>query len=248
LQASGGTLGYLVVGPKERGDVLVQEERLLVATVAPILALALRETTLLLELRDVSQRLIDAEESERARIARDLHDGPLQKAILLRGIEGDGLARELVAEIRELCARLRPAILDDLGLVPALDWLLDQASRQFAVLPSLTLRGMTEDDRLSPETEVALFRVTQEAVTNAVRHGQAKSIRVSLARDAHRLELRISDDGRGFSTAAGIPRGLGIPGMRERLRQIGGGVTVASSAGAGTVVTAFIPQLAQGRA
>ena len=252
LQASSDTLGFLVLGPKEKGEIFVHEERLLIATVAPILALALSETTLLAELREVSQRLINAEEAERARIALDLHDGPLQKAILLGGLngaavrDGSGVASELVAELRELCARLRPAILDDLGLVPALDWLLEQAFHQFAVIPSLTLRGMTEDDRLAPGTEVALFRVTQEAVTNAVKHGQAKAIQVSLDRTADTLALCITDDGRGFSTSEGVPRGLGIPGMRERLRQIGGSVTVASGRGSGTIVTALIPHLGQG--
>jgi signal transduction histidine kinase len=199
----------------------------------------------------VSRRLIDAEETERTRIARDLHDGPLQKAILLGGIHGHdtrdtkGVAHELVVELRELCARLRPAILDDLGLVSSIDWLLEQASRQFAVEPSLTLSGMTEDDRLAPEAEVALFRVTQEAVTNAVKHGRASSIHVSLAKRDDSLELRIRDDGRGFSSAGKVQPGLGIPGMRERLRQIGGGVTVTSDTGRGTVVTAFIPRLSQ---
>ena len=249
LQASSDTLGFLVLGPKEKGEVFVHEERLLISTVAPILALAIRETTLLADLREVSQRLINAEESERARIALELHDGPLQKAIFLGGLHGaaiqngNGVASELVAELRELCARLRPAILDDLGLVPALDWLLEQAFHQFAVTPSLTLRGMNEDDRIAPEAEVALFRVTQEAVTNAVKHGQAKAIQVSLARTADSLELCITDDGRGFSTAEGVPRGLGIPGMRERLRQVGGGITVVSGRGNGTVVTALIPHL-----
>ena len=251
LQASSQPLGYLVLGPKEGGEVFVEEERLLIASVAPILSLAIREATLLSELREASRRLIHAEETERTRIARDLHDGPLQKAILLGGIHGhdtrdtNGVARELVVELRELCARLRPAILDDLGLVSSIDWLLEQASRQFAVEPSLTLSGMTEDDRLAPEAEVALFRVTQEAVTNAVKHGRASSIHVSLAKRDDSLELRIRDDGRGFSSAGKVQPGLGIPGMRERLRQIGGGVTVTSDTGRGTVVTAFIPRLSQ---
>lgn len=251
LQASSQPLGYLVLGPKEGGEVFVEEERLLIASVAPILSLAIREATVLSELREVSRRLIHAEETERTRIARDLHDGPLQKAILLGGIHGrdlrdtNGVAHELVVELRELCARLRPAILDDLGLVSSIDWLLEQASRQFAVEPSLTLSGMTEDDRLAPEAEVALFRVTQEAVTNAVKHGRASSIHVSLAKRDDSLELRIRDDGRGFPPAGKVPSGLGIPGMRERLRQIGGGVTVTSDTGRGTVVTAFIPRLSQ---
>ncbi|HEV8201188.1 MAG TPA: sensor histidine kinase [Candidatus Polarisedimenticolia bacterium] len=251
LLASSQPLGYLVLGPKEGGEVFLEEERLLISSVAPILSLAIREATLLTELREASGRLIHAEETERTRIARDLHDGPLQKAILLGGIRGhdmrdtEGVARELVVELRELCARLRPAILDDLGLVSSIDWLLEQASRQFAVEPSLTLSGMSEDDRLAPEEEVALFRVTQEAVTNAVKHGRASSIHVSLARRDDSLELRIRDDGAGFSPEDKVQPGLGIPGMRERLRQIGGGVTVTSGTGRGTVVTAFIPRLGQ---
>jgi len=84
-------------------------------------------------------------------------------------------------------------------------------------------------------------------VTNAVKHGQAKAIQVSLARTAETLELCITDDGSGFSTAESVSRGLGIPGMRERLRQVGGGVTVASGGEHGTIVTALIPRLAQGQ-
>ncbi len=248
LQAGSERLGFLILGPKEQGEVFVQEERELIGTVAPIVALAIRESTLLAELREVSQRLMTAEEAERARLARDLHDGPLQKAIFLGGVadatirDRDGVARELVVELRELCARLRPAILDDLGLVAALEWLLEQASQGFAVRPSLTLRGMTEDDRLSPNTELAFFRATQEAVTNAIKHGHAKSIHVSLARSADGLTLSITDDGSGVGIVNGVRCGLGIAGMRERLRQLGGSVTVASGPGTGTVVTARIPQ------
>jgi len=252
LETEGRALGFLVLGPKEKGEVFLREERRLVETVTPILALAIRETSLLAELREVSERLTDAEEVERGRIARDLHDGPLQKAILLGGgaaegmiRDGAGVAKELVAELRELCARLRPAILDDLGLVPALEWLLEQTAQGFSVTPSLTLRGMTEDDRLTPGAELALFRVTQEAVSNALKHGRATSIHVSLTRTLSGVELSVSDDGSGAVMPGPVPRGLGIPGMRERLRQVGGSISILSDGHSGTMVSARIPDVVQ---
>jgi len=253
LDAGGQTLGFLVLGPKERGEVFVREERRLVETVTPILALAIRETSLLAELREVNERLTNAEEAERGRIARDLHDGPLQKAILLGGAaeatlrDRRGVARELVVELRELCARLRPAILDDLGLIPAIEWLLEQTAQGFTVTPRLTLRGMTEEDRLEPGAELALFRVTQEAVSNALKHGHATSIHVSLTRTMNGVELSVTDDGSGPVTTGERARGLGIPGMRERLRQVGGSVSVASDGGTGTMVSARIPYIVHGQ-
>ena len=252
LEAGSHALGFLALGPKEKGEIFLREERRLVETVTPILALAIRETSLLAELREVSERLTDAQEDERGRIARDLHDGPLQKAILLGGGAGvtfrdrNGVARELAAELRELCARLRPAILDDLGLVPALEWLLEQTAQGFTVTPRLTLRGMTEDDRLAPNAELALFRVTQEAVSNALKHGHARSIHVSLTRTINGVELSVTDDGNGAPIAGDLMRGLGIPGMRERLRQVGGSVSIASDGRTGTMVSARIPYVVHG--
>jgi signal transduction histidine kinase len=252
LETAGCTVGFLVLGPKEEGEVLLREERRLIGTIAPILALAIRETSLLAELREVSEQLTDAVEAERSRIARDLHDGPLQKAILLGGVadvtlrDRDAVARELATELRELCARLRPAILDDLGLVAALEWLLEQTAKGFTVTPSLTLRGMTEEDRLPPNAELALFRVTQEAVSNALKHGHARSIHVALTRTIDSIELSIIDDGHGDGRAVDRVQGSGITGMRERLRQVGGGVSIASDPARGTVVSARIPCMVHG--
>jgi len=252
LEAGGGTFGMLVLGPRERGEVFLREDRVLIATLIPIFALAIRETTLLTELCRVSEQLTSAQEAERARIARDLHDGPLQKAILLGGAahpalrDRDGVARELASELRELCARLRPAILDDLGLVSALEWLLEQTANGFKVMPRLTLRGMTEDDRLAPDTELALFRVTQEAVSNALKHGHATSIHVSLTRTIDGIQLSVADDGTGLVLTGAPSRGFGIPGMRERLRQVGGIVDLCPNGSSGTLVTARVPTLAPG--
>jgi len=105
---------------------------------------------------------------------------------------------------------------------------------------------MTEDDRLAPNTELALFRVTQEAVSNALKHGHASSIHVSLSRTTNGVELSVTDDGNGAAFAGDSMRGLGIPGMRERLRQVGGSVSILSDGRTGTMVSARIPYVVHG--
>lgn len=247
LPASGRVLGFLLLGPKKDGEVFLDEEKRLIATLTPVLALAMQKTELLGELRQLNRRLVTAAEEERARIARDLHDGPLQKAILLGGVAGtavddpQGLATELVAELREVCSRLRPAILDDLGLVPAIEWLLEEASKRGALAPQLSLHRIGEDQRLSEEAELALFRVTQEALNNAVKHGRAQSVDVALAREDHAILLTVTDDGAGFVQASRRRAGFGLAGMRERVQQLGGSLAVASRPGEGTTITARVP-------
>ena len=131
LTVPGRDVGYMLLGPKVDGEVFVEEEKHQVATIAPLLALTVDQSMLSDELRQLNQRMVRAQETERARVAVDIHDGPLQKAILLSGgvelvaHEEKELARELVAELREIGSRLRPSILDDLGLAASMDWLLD---------------------------------------------------------------------------------------------------------------------------
>ena len=246
LRVSGATVGFLYLGPRE-GDVFLDDELRFIATVTPILAMTLHEARLLDEVRDLNERLVNAEEAERARIAQDIHDGPLQKAILLGGVIGapiadaTGLARGLVVELREVCARLRPAILDDLGLVAALEWLLEEASKHSSARARLRVGNIEEEDRLRGELELALFRVTQEAVSNAVKHGNAQRIDVRLQRDNGDLRLRIDDDGVGFAAASEQTTGMGLPGMRERIRQVGGTVTIDSRSGRGTTIRVAVP-------
>ncbi len=239
LQVTGQPVGHLLLGPKEAGEVFLPAERRMVALIAPVLALALHEGQL-------SERLVEAEEAERARLARDLHDGPLQKSILLGGgvarapIDPHELARELTLELRELCSRLRPAILDDLGLAPALEWLLEQAAKRFGVRPSFALHGVDELERFPIGAELALFRITQEAINNAVKHGRATSLDVSLTRGGGALCLTVEDNGVGFAHATS-PRGLGIAGMHGRARQLGGSVDIRSVPGVGTSVAVRVP-------
>jgi signal transduction histidine kinase len=246
LRVEARDIGHLILGPKERGEVFVAAEKQLVGAVAPVLALALHKSELSDELRLVNQRLVDAEEAERARLASDVHDGPLQKAILLGGpvassMDREGLARELVRDLREVCSRLRPAILDDLGLVPALEWLLEDAAKRFHVVPRLELRGVGESDRFPGNTELALFRITQEAISNAIRHGRPTAIDVSLIGEQQTLILRVDDDGVGFVAGPARPGGLGIPGIHGRAGRLGGTVDIRSAPGLGTSVVVRVP-------
>ncbi len=254
LRSSGRPIGVVILGPKEGGEVFVEEEKSFVATVAPHLALAVDQSILSSELRELNQRLLKAQEQERARVAVDLHDGPLQKAILLARARGRDevvidpieIARDLVSELREISSRLRPSILDDLGLVSAIDWLLDAVSKRTMIATSFSLNRVEEDDRFDSERELALFRVTQEAINNAVKHSEASNLDVSLSRDDDELVLLISDDGVGFSSSTysrttNRDGGVGLGGMRERVVHLDGSLEISSAPGSGTTILARVP-------
>ncbi len=248
LRPAGCYLGYLVLGPKDGGEVFVDAERRLVATVAPFLAVAISTGQMSEELRSLNRRLVKAEEMERARVASDLHDGPLQKAILLAmdgaaisPPEKNRIAHELVSELREVSSRMRPAILDDLGIVPAVEWLLENLPRRVGLATHFSLRGLNEEERFAPDVELALFRVTQESINNAVKHARASLVDVRISRDPSCLVLEVKDDGIGFSADNGGNTGLGLSQMRERMAQLRGSLDIHSSPGHGTTVVARIP-------
>lgn len=240
-------VGFLLLGPKRSGEVFLPDEKQLVTTIAPILSLAIDKSELSEELRELNLRLFQAGEAERARIASDIHDGPLQKAILLAGIGGNSVvdpnevARQLTSDLREICSRLRPAILDDLGVVPALEWLLDEVEGRYSLSTQLSLDGVEDDNRFAPEVELALFRVTQEAANNAVKHAMGTRLDVWLSRENGYLVLQVTDNGRGFSPASSHKGGLGLSGMHQRVTQLKGTFDIQSAPGAGTKVIARIP-------
>ena len=248
LTSAGRYLGYLLLGPKEGGEVFVDGEKRLVATVAPFLAVAISKGQVSEELRNLNQRMVKAEEMERARVASDLHDGPLQKAILL-AMDGEAIsqqqkrqiAHQLVSELREVSSRLRPAILDDLGIVPAVEWLLENLPKRFGLATNLSLLGLNEEERFMPDVELALFRVGQESVNNAVKHAKATSVEVLLSKDIDSVVLRVRDNGIGFSLSSRENNGLGLSQMRERVVQLNGSLDILSTPGHGTTVTARIP-------
>ena len=216
-------------------------------------------------LREVAARAQAAEEAERKRIARELHDDTAQSlaALMLRlrlvrgqpdPAERDRLLEEFRAELAEALERirrfargLRPPALDELGLVPA----LEAHARSLAEASGVVVRVEAEpvDGMLTPEAELALYRIAQEAVSNAIRHASPSRVDVEIRRRAGRVVLTVRDDGQGFQVddARGGERpGLGLFGMEERAAYLGGRVEIRSRPGRGTVVRAAIGSMNAG--
>ena len=207
--------------------------------------------------RDAVRRVVEAQEVERARLARELHDetGQALTSILLglKALEervetDDGQAaiaelRELVVatlqDVRRLAVELRPAALDDFGLVPALERLCDTMFEQGGV--AVDVQSYLDDQRLPAETETALYRIVQEALTNVLKHASASRVTVRLRQSERFVELLVQDDGAGFDPRGVRDGGLGLVGMRERVALLGGRMVVDSSEGAGTMLKAEVP-------
>ena len=208
------------------------------------------------------QQLDRASENERARLARDLHDqlGQLVTVLQLEiGVfktslkDSENISRcrtlidlatQISNEIRAVTARLRPPALDT-GLVPALDYDLEGLRPHLNGLRiNLQAPGL-ERERLDTESEITLFRIYQEALTNAVKHARASMIDIELQREDSEVILTVRDDGVGFESqklAVGSkPRGIGLVGMRERISALGGRLEINTSPGLGTSVSAFLP-------
>ena len=147
-----------------------------------------------------------------------------------RTAEARRLVSKTLGEMRELSHLLRPSTLDDLGLVPSLDSHLKAFADRHQIATSFTAEDLPE--RLPAEIETALYRITQEALTNVAKHAGAHRVRVTLARDGGELRLEIADDGHGLPARAGGPRpGTGLVGIRERVHALGGTVMVSSESG-----------------
>lgn len=207
------------------------------------------------------ERVLSAQETERSRIARDLHDGLGQNLtsmlLHLRVMEQaptiDG-AREHIGTLREIAAtslddlhrvvrETRPPVLDDLGLAAALEKQLADIEEISGIAVMFTCDGRVIE-RLPAAVETALYRVIQEAVTNAVRHSHASHLTVTLARSDDEVLVTIADDGRGFDVAGVLQSdqpSFGLFGMQERVRPLAGSITFASDAGRGTTVRVRVP-------
>ena len=213
------------------------------------------------ERRRSASAALEAQEQERTRVARDLHDEVNQSltglVLRLEAVrakappeladeiaETRSLANQAMEELVALARQLRPTALDDLGLKAALAGATDELGRQSGIATSF---GATGDFREIPgEVQLVVYRVGQEALANAARHSGADSIVVRLARQDDRVELRVSDDGRGFAfdEAGG---GLGIEGMRERALLVGGELEIESRPGVGTKVSLVVDPVRSGR-
>jgi two-component system, NarL family, sensor histidine kinase DevS len=207
--------------------------------------------------RDALRQVVTAQELERRRLARELHDetGQALTSILLKlkSIDDEGdparLAgataelRELVVatlqDVRALAVELRPKALDDFGLVSAIERLVETFREQTGIEVDLEPRLGT--DRLSPEIETTLYRITQEALTNVVKHARATRVSIVLTRRDSAVSAVIEDDGRGIDSGDPTGDGLGLVGMKERVALVGGRLVVESTAGGGTTLSIEVP-------
>jgi signal transduction histidine kinase len=204
--------------------------------------------------RDAFRRMVEAQELERRRLARELHDGTGQAltSILLGlgGLEEKNVAdlgaataglRELVVEtlgdVRRLAVELRPKALDDFGLVPALERLTGTFSEQTGIAVDLE-SGLVEEERLPGEMETVFYRIVQEALTNVVKHAHAERVSIVLTRKDRSVNAVIEDDGRGMQSDR--DGGLGLVGMRERVALVDGRLDIESS-DHGTTVVVEVP-------
>ncbi len=211
-------------------------------------------------LQSYLRMVTEAQEEERKSIARELHDGPVQQlAILTRGLDEvasspsagnrelarlQGLAESTMGELRQFSRDLRPALLDDLGLVPALQWLVNDIAARSGTEAKLLVKE--DGRRLPPELELALYRITQEALRNVEHHAGSNHVVVTVFFKSDRILVSVEDDGNGFQVPTNLKTlvstgKLGLIGMQERASLIGGKLTVQSNRENGTLVTVDIP-------
>lgn len=268
--------GSLVLGLAPEAPSFGSHDLSLLGTVASQLSMAVENATLYEEAQErealrseLYQRIISAQEGERQRIARELHDGTGQ---VLTGLglglkaAAESIARnpELAAEqllalkdlnasalqeLRDLIADLRPSILDDLGLVPALQAQVKAFRERTGIAALFDSRGPRR--RLSPEEEIVIFRIAQEALTNVAKHAGAEHVMVRLTFHDDATHLVVTDDGHGFDPAealqaAGARRAWGLLGMQERVALIGGACEIASKPGKGATVHVVVPHHDEG--
>jgi len=211
------------------------------------------------ELRLLSQELVRAQEEERRTISRELHDeiGQMLTGIRLelmnlgdlrtdagaafaeRLLETKIMTENALKTVRDLAMGLRPSMLDDLGLEPALQWQCREFSRQNGIPAIVEIDG--EMQGLTDGVRTCVYRVVQESLTNCARHARAKNVRITVHGGTAGLSISIQDDGIGFEPEQASSRGLGLVGMEERVRQLGGTMMIASGPQRGTLLEITIP-------
>jgi two-component system sensor histidine kinase UhpB len=210
-------------------------------------------------LHELSMRVVTAQEEERKRISRELHDGTAQaltaQLLRLKTIEATGKTLDsavladliemtaiALEEVRHMAHELRPPSLDDLGLYASLEGLADQCAERFG-LP-VRFHAERGKRRLSPDIELAIYRIVHGALTNVVEHAGATYATVSMKTSEESVEVRIADNGQGFDPTAPnrrSGRGLGIFGMQERASLVGGKLIISSAPNQGTTVRLIVP-------
>jgi len=209
-----------------------------------------------------ASHILHAQEQERKRIARELHDETSQALTSLlislalveeavseasaheRIGEARALAHQTLRAVRNLSIDLRPSALDDLGLLPALRWYVKEYQQKCGIAVELVATGLRE--RLPTEVETAVYRIVQESLTNTARHGHAQRVWVTVMEEPERLQVIVRDDGVGFDAQATLKkpwqdRGLGLAGMQERAMLVNGALAVKSRQGEGVTIEVTIP-------
>jgi signal transduction histidine kinase len=207
------------------------------------------------DLQELSARLVRAQENERRTLARELHDevGQSLSAILMEAENAEcaeqvseirdhmasvrRLAEKTVNEVRDLALLLRPSMLDDFGLVPALNWHAREMSKRTGL--NVVVTAGDDADDLPDEHKTCIYRLVQEAVNNSARHANARTVEVVVKREGPMVRFTVRDDGAGFDTR--FVRGLGLLGMEERVRRLGGQIHLDSQLGRGTMISAELP-------
>jgi signal transduction histidine kinase len=267
----GHLIGVIWVCMPEEITAFAEEDAKFLKAISDMAARAVKNAGLYRSLRREERRraelvrgLISAQEDERKRIARELHDETSQGlTALMVGLEsadmalvsGSGeasnqlqktkaIARKMLLNTRRLVGDLRPSLLDDLGLVPAIAWYGKQRLAPLGI--DLDLKCDATETRLPPEYETALFRIAQEAITNVVKHSQASKVSVDLHASNSQLVLKVTDNGRGFvcpddAAPNGSTGSFGLQGMQERVSILGGKFSIQTAPGKGTILEAHVP-------
>lgn len=265
MYSEGRLIGILNVYSVGESQSFLEDDLILLQTFASQAAVGITKARLFEQVRagrqrlqTLSKRLVEVQEEERRYLASELHD---QIGSVLTGLQfylgaGKNLSREelladmaeahsmvtnLMEQVRELSLNLRPAMLDDLGLLPTLLWYFDRYTVQTGVRVDFTHSGIEE--RFSPELETAAYRIVQEALTNVARHSGADQVVVNIKADGHTLKVHLEDQGRGFDPARVMAdkRSFGLVGMRERASFTNGQLEIQSIPEKGTTLIALFP-------
>ncbi|QYG94292.1 GAF domain-containing sensor histidine kinase [Iamia sp. SCSIO 61187] len=278
VRVAGRRFGNLYLTEKRGTDSFDDEDERLVATLAAFAAAAIEAAMLvdaerelaLVQARSQAQtdllgQVIAAQEAERARVARDLHDqvGQSLTSVLLglRLVDGSlsgepcdvadarlhtdevrGLVAQALDEVRQLAFDLRPTVLDDVGLPAAVRRLATEVSGRFDLPIRVQIAADGDEAELRSEIETVVYRVVQESLTNVVRHARASRATVEVSIEPDHVRAVIIDDGVGFAVDDGVLRSLGLAGMRERALLVDGNLQITSAPGAGTSIVVKVPR------
>lgn len=268
LYAQGEKLGLLYLESRQPPQDWSPEAVEFVDGLLPLLAVTIHNALLLERLQQqvvllgererdlarLSAQLLQTQEDERRRLAFDLHDDSLQRAIVLERALAEAprthqiqnwqqAVSDISTSLRAVCASLQPAMLDDLGLLPALSRLVYEVRARSDLEVDLRVDETVEKLPLTTELSVALFRVAQEALNNAVKHAQATHVFITLTSSDTHVELQVADNGHGFPQVGQSQQRqcFGIAGMHERLRPFGGNLQIFEGRSGGTTVIAIVP-------